>query len=53
MTALDTLDALGVAHTTAQTAPRLTAAGKLTATLAKAAAACGYQLDKLEDAARG
>jgi hypothetical protein len=32
---------------------RLRAAERLTATLAKAAKACGYQLDDLESAARG
>ena len=53
MLALDALDALVVAQTAAQTAKRRAAAGKLTATLAKAADACGYQLDNLEDAARG
>jgi glycosidase len=53
MLALDALDALAEAQTAAKTAKRRAAAETLTATLAKAADACGYQLDKLEAAARG
>jgi hypothetical protein len=53
MLALDALDALSGVETAAKTARRRAAAEALTATLARAADACGYQLDKLEAAARG
>jgi hypothetical protein len=54
MLAIDALDALaGESGTAARTAQRIRAAEHLTAALAKAAKACGYQLDKLEAAARG
>ena len=43
----------GTARNAAQMAKSVRAAEKLTGVLAKAAKACGYQLDKLEAAARG
>ena len=52
MLALDALDAVATTETAASTAQRLRAADKLTSALAKAAKACGYQLDKLEAASR-
>jgi hypothetical protein len=53
MLALDALDAAAdKSGTAARTAKQVRAAETLTATLAGAAEACGYQLDKLEDAAR-
>jgi glycosidase len=52
MLALDALDAVATSETTAKITQRLHAAEKLTLALAKAAKACGYQLDKLEAAAR-
>jgi glycosidase len=49
------LDALGAAEdrtlSAAETAARLAEADRLTAILARAGEACGYQLDRLEDAA--
>jgi hypothetical protein len=53
MLALDALDATAEqSATAARTTKQLHAADRLTSTLAKAAKACGYQLDKLEAAAR-
>jgi len=52
MLALDALEAAAdVSGTAAKRAKRLRAAESLTAALARAAEACGYQLDKLEAAA--
>jgi hypothetical protein len=52
MLALDALDALADATGTApQRKARLAAAERLTAALARAGQACGYQLDRLEEAA--
>jgi hypothetical protein len=51
MLALDALEATRGTETVPGTAKRLGAAERLTAALAKAAEACGYQLDKLEAAA--
>jgi len=52
MLALDALEAVADESGTApKTAARLRAAERLTARLARAAKSCGYQLDKLEDAA--
>ena len=52
MVALDTLDAAAdPAGTPATVAKHVRSAERITATLAKAAKACGYQLDKLEAAA--
>ena len=53
MLAIEALDAVASAETAARISQRLRAADRLTTTLANAAAACGYQLDKLEAAARG
>jgi hypothetical protein len=54
MLALDGLDAVAApSGTPATIAKHLKAAERLTATLSKAAKACGYQLDKLEAAAEG
>ncbi len=50
--ALDALDVTETARTAASTARRLAAAERLTATLTRAAASAGYQLDKLEAEAR-
>jgi glycosidase len=53
MLALDALAATaGESATAARTAKRLQSAERMTSTLAKAAKACGYQLDKLEAATR-
>ena len=51
MLALDALEATRGTETAAGTAKRLRATERLTAALANAAEACGYQLDKLEAAA--
>ena len=51
MLALDALEAAEEPETKAKTARRLRSAERLTAALAKAAQACGYQLDRLEAAA--
>ena len=54
MLTLDALDASAAqGGTTAAIARQVQAAERLTATLSKAAKACGYQLDKLEAAAGG
>jgi hypothetical protein len=54
MLALDALDAAATSGSTAAAiAKHVHEAERLTATLSKAAKACGYQLDKLEAAARG
>jgi hypothetical protein len=54
MLTLDALEAFAdESGTAARTAGRLRAAGRLTATLARAAKSCGYQLDRLEEAAGG
>jgi hypothetical protein len=54
MLALDATDAVAQEYgTAARVAQRLRATEKVTATLTKAARACGYQLDKLEAAAKG
>ena len=54
MLALDATDAVASEYgTAARVAQRLRATEKVTATLAKAANSCGYQLDKLEAAAKG
>jgi hypothetical protein len=53
MLALDVLEAVAdESGTAAKVAGRLRAAERLTATLARAAKSCGYQLDKLEEAAQ-
>ncbi|HEX7491394.1 MAG TPA: alpha-amylase family glycosyl hydrolase, partial [Candidatus Limnocylindrales bacterium] len=54
MLALDATDAVAQeVGTPARVAPRIRATEKVTATLSRAAKACGYQLDKLEAAAKG
>jgi hypothetical protein len=54
MLALDAVEAMAMEHgTPARVAQRLKATDRVTTTLARAAKDCGYQLDKLEAAAKG
>jgi hypothetical protein len=54
MLALDATDAVArELDTPTHIAPHLRATEKVATTLARAAKACGYQLDKLEAAAKG